>query len=82
MSIRTGNPDRRPRRWRRADDDVQPAGELEGWLSELSGGETSVRRLRKRLAEMSAEVDAPDAVRIDDVPADREPAAEPAGMVG
>ena len=72
MSIRTGKVDGRTRRWRgRAADvpDVQPAEELEGWLSELTGGETSVRRLRKRLAEMSAERDDQDAAAWPAVPA-------------
>lgn len=31
------------------DDVVPDAGDLEGWLHDLAGGETTVRRLRERL---------------------------------
>ncbi|GAB3358338.1 hypothetical protein [Modestobacter lapidis] len=38
------------RKGRPSQDDVPPAtGDLEGWLHDLTGGETTVRRLRKRL---------------------------------
>lgn len=45
--------------WRRTvdppADDVPVEAGLEGWISDLAGGETSVRRLRKRLEAMHDE---------------------------
>ncbi|WP_369134671.1 hypothetical protein [Modestobacter sp. I12A-02662] len=35
----------------RRGDEQSDGGELEGWISDLAGGETSVRRLRRRLDE-------------------------------
>jgi len=32
-------------------DEQSDGGELEGWIADLAGGETSVRRLRRRLDE-------------------------------
>lgn len=40
----------------RQEDAPPAAGDLEGWLQDLTGGETTVRRLRKRL---DAERDVP-----------------------
>lgn len=42
--------------WRRTEDSPAEAG-LEGWISDLAGGETSVRRLRKRIEATRDEPD-------------------------
>ena len=38
-------------------DEQSDGGELEGWIADLAGGETSVRRLRRRLDEQRAAAD-------------------------
>ena len=48
VDAKSGKADRRTR-GRRGRDDGPVTGGLEDWLSELTDGETSVRRLRKRL---------------------------------
>ncbi len=38
-------------------DEQSDGGELEGWITDLAGGETSVRRLRQRLDAQREHVD-------------------------
>ena len=84
MSARMGVSARMTRRWRRADDvPAEPA--LEGWISDLAGGDTSVRRLRKRLEatqDESGEVPAVVSAEGSSPAPDGEPASEMARLVG
>ncbi len=57
MDADSGKADRRTRS-RRGRDDGPATGGLEDWLSELTDGETSVRRLRKRLEATGDELTA------------------------
>jgi hypothetical protein len=55
--------------WRRTDDapaEADAEAGLEGWISDLAGGETSVRRLRKRLEASQGGSDEAADVRGDD----------------
>ena len=84
MSARMGVSARLTRRWRRTDDvPAEPA--LEGWISDLAGGETSVRRLRKRLEATQDESGEVPSVVPDDRPSpatDHELDTEMARLVG
>jgi hypothetical protein len=88
VSARRGGAARRISSWRRTVDapvdDGPPEAGLEGWISDLAGGETSVRRLRKRLEATRGEPEkvVPAPGRVPSPTPDHELAGEMAGLVG